>query len=189
MKIYPQIGEKRHGAKYKDPETDTLVRTKPDPRPGLDTVSPEKWTASHASWLSNQNKLEPPSFQPEEKIVVEPYQTIGSNFLREQTEVPLAQWVDDLPTQPKETFAESFYKDLDTGSNFDKQVGGDHYKGTKHQPLQVCLDRHGYQAFRGACLCKIDKYLARSKDDRLEDYRKAQHVLNLLIEVTEGEDL
>jgi len=67
----------------------------------------------------------------------------------------------------------------------DIQIGGDHYKNSKHQPYEVLLERHGYECFRGACLKDIDKYLARYKDNQLEDYKKAQHLLAWLIEETE----
>lgn len=67
----------------------------------------------------------------------------------------------------------------------DIQVGGDHYKTMKHQPLEIVLDTEGYEAFRGACLCKVYKYIGRKKESRLEDYRKAQHILNWLVEEEE----
>ena len=124
MKIYPQVGEKR---------------------PGLDTISPEKWTASHASWLSNQNKLEPPSFQPEEE---------------------------------KEIFAESFYKDLDTGSSLDKQIGGDHYKKYNIQPLEYTMANN-----LNFCQGNVVKYVTRYKHKNgVQDLLKAIHYLELLID-------
>ena len=66
------------------------------------------------------------------------------------------------------------------------QVGGSHYKNSPHQPLEIVLDTEGYEAFRGACLVKVYKYLQRKKNNRLEDYRKAQHVLMMLIEEEEN---
>ena len=60
------------------------------------------------------------------------------------------------------------------------QVGGEHYLHD-HQPLQMVLDMEGYEAFRGACLTKVYKYLGRKKTSRTEDYRKAQHVLDWLV--------
>jgi len=71
-------------------------------------------------------------------------------------------------------------------NSFDKQVGGNHYNGTNHQPLEQVLDDMGYIAFRGACVCKVLKYVKRDKEgvDKIVDYKKAIHVLNMLIENT-----
>ena len=66
-----------------------------------------------------------------------------------------------------------------------EQVGGDHYKNSMHQPLEIVLDTEGYEAFKGACLTKVYKYLQRRKSDRLKDYKKAQHILNWLVEETQ----
>ena len=71
-------------------------------------------------------------------------------------------------------------------SSFDKQVDGKHYKNMKHQPLEQVLDDMGYVAFRGACVCKVLKYVKRDKEgvDKIVDYKKAIHILNMLIENT-----
>ena len=70
----------------------------------------------------------------------------------------------------------------------DTQEGGSHYL-TSHQPLYIVLDTEGYEAFRGSCLVKVYKYLQRKKESRLKDYKKARHVLDMLIEETEKGDL
>jgi len=72
-------------------------------------------------------------------------------------------------------------------NSFEVQVEGNHYNETKHQPLEQVLDDMGYIAFRGACVCKVLKYVKRDKEgvDKKVDYRKAIHVLNMLIENTE----
>ena len=70
----------------------------------------------------------------------------------------------------------------------DQQVGGSHYKDSEHQPLEIVLHTEGYEAFRGACLVKIYKYLQRKKVNRTEDYKKAQHILNWLVEESENEE-
>jgi len=70
-------------------------------------------------------------------------------------------------------------------SNADKQVGGNHYVKMKHQPLQQVLDDMGIEYFRGACVCKLLKYIKRDKGNTLENYKKAQHVLNWLVEEEE----
>ena len=71
-------------------------------------------------------------------------------------------------------------------SSFKVQVGGDHYSKSKHQPLEQVLDDMGYEAFRGACICKVLKYIKRDKPgaDKIQDYEKAKHVLTMLIEET-----
>lgn len=68
---------------------------------------------------------------------------------------------------------------------FDAQVGGDHYKKLVYQPLEIILKNKGFAHFEGACLTKILKYTMRTKDDPVEQYKKAQHVLSLLIQETE----
>ena len=81
----------------------------------------------------------------------------------------------------------NYTKHLSNGETLARhaQVGGDHYsKMGDFAPLNVCLQRHGFEAFRGACLVKIDKYLSRDKVDMIEDYGKAQHVLAYLKEET-----
>lgn len=65
-----------------------------------------------------------------------------------------------------------------------EQVGGDHYKKMKYQPLQIVLGNFGYEAFRGACVTKILKYLMREKGSTVEDIQKAQHILLWLEEET-----
>ena len=71
-------------------------------------------------------------------------------------------------------------------SAFSKQVGGSHYKDSKHQPLEQVLDDMGYEAFQGACVCKLLKYIKRDKPgvSKIQDYEKASHVLTMLIEAT-----
>ena len=71
-------------------------------------------------------------------------------------------------------------------SNRDKQVAGQHYKNSSHQPLEIVLHTEGYEAFRGACLTKIYKYLQRHKGERLEDFQKAQHIMDWLVEETQN---
>jgi Protein of unknwon function (DUF3310). len=61
------------------------------------------------------------------------------------------------------------------------QVGGDHYKKFKHQPWDI-IDEHDLNYYEGQVL----KYLLRRKGNRLEDLKKARHVLDKLIEMEEG---
>ncbi len=72
-----------------------------------------------------------------------------------------------------------------TGGVHKQQVGGDHYLVMSLQPweaLQAWMTPQEFAAFlRG----NVIKYLARKKNG-LEDLRKARHVLDKLIEVTEA---
>jgi len=80
-------------------------------------------------------------------------------------------------------------KDTQVTSAKDIQIGGAHYLN-KHQPLYIVLELEGYIAFMGACMAKMYKYLQRKKEGehRLEAFKKARHVLDMLIEETENEN-
>lgn len=65
------------------------------------------------------------------------------------------------------------------------QVGGTHYTKLGIQPLKRTLINLGYEAFKGACYTKIDKYTTRTKDDEVEQLKKARHVLDLWIHEAE----
>lgn len=67
-----------------------------------------------------------------------------------------------------------------------KQVGGDHYTRLSVQPwdaMQAWMTQH---EFEGYLKGNVVKYLARDKGNRLEDYKKAQHYLDKLVEVIGG---
>lgn len=72
-------------------------------------------------------------------------------------------------------------------SAFDTQVGGSHYKDLGVEPLKLTLLNKGYEAFSGACYCKINKYTSRIKDDEVEQLKKARHVLDMWIEEAENQ--
>jgi len=72
-------------------------------------------------------------------------------------------------------------------SAFETQVGGDHYKALGVQPLELTLQNLGYEAFKGACYTKINKYTTRKKDNEVEQLKKARHVLDMWIEQAEKE--
>lgn len=65
------------------------------------------------------------------------------------------------------------------------QVGGTHYKDLGIQPLELTLKNMGLEAFEGACYTKINKYMIRNKDDKVEQLKKARHVLDMWIEEIE----
>lgn len=67
-------------------------------------------------------------------------------------------------------------------SAIQSQVGGDHYKKQKLQPLDATFARYGYIGVKAAIHTKVDKYLTRDKDDELEQLEKAHHCLGMLIE-------
>ena len=66
-----------------------------------------------------------------------------------------------------------------------QQVGGTHYKELVVQPLELTLKNMGFLAFEGACYTKINKYMIRNKDNKVEQLKKAQHVLSMWIEEAE----
>lgn len=66
------------------------------------------------------------------------------------------------------------------------QVGGDHYTKMKLQPLEACYQRYGYFGLKASIHTKVDKYF-RSKDNEIEDLKKAIHCIQLLLEKAELE--
>ena len=69
-----------------------------------------------------------------------------------------------------------------------QQVGGTHYKELVVQPLELTLKNMGFLAFEGACYTKINKYMIRNKDNKVEQLKKAQHVLSMWIEEAEKQN-
>lgn len=58
------------------------------------------------------------------------------------------------------------------------QVGGNHYKSMKIQPIQYILDN-----CLGYCEANIVKYISRWRQKNgIEDLRKARHYIDILIE-------
>ncbi len=63
-------------------------------------------------------------------------------------------------------------------SALDVQVGGNHYKKCKIQPVEYCI-KNGL----GTCESAVVKYVTRHKDKNgRQDLEKAKHYLDLLIE-------
>ena len=65
----------------------------------------------------------------------------------------------------------------------DTQVGGDHYKGMKIQPMEYSM-ANGLNA----CQHTIIKYVTRYPNKNgVEDLKKARHTIDLLIDFLEAE--
>jgi len=65
----------------------------------------------------------------------------------------------------------------------DIQVGGEHYKNKKIQPITFIMEND-----LGFCEGNIIKYVTRYKDKNgLEDLKKARHYIDFLIEKMENE--
>ena len=64
-----------------------------------------------------------------------------------------------------------------------KQIGGDHYERLKIQPIEVAEAWLTPEEIGGACKLNILKYLARKKDNELEDLEKALGYLQLLVDL------
>lgn len=69
-------------------------------------------------------------------------------------------------------------------SAFDVQVGGGHYKKYKIQPTQF-LYANDIDHLRGEIICRVLRFKDKFKDKekRIEDLRKAQHEIEMLIEL------
>ncbi len=62
--------------------------------------------------------------------------------------------------------------------SYKKQIGGNHYKKYKIQPAEFIIKNN-----IGFCEGNIIKYVLRFKDKNgIEDLKKAQHYINLLID-------
>ena len=63
-------------------------------------------------------------------------------------------------------------------SSWDHQVGGDHYKQFKIQPLEYALENEP-----GICEHAVINYVSRWREKGgIDDLRKASHYIDLLIE-------
>lgn len=78
--------------------------------------------------------------------------------------------------------------DIEGGSSSKSQVGGDHYTKLAIQPLELTLLNMGYEAFKGACYTKINKYMIRNKDYEVEQLDKAAHVLSMWIDAARNQN-
>ena len=66
----------------------------------------------------------------------------------------------------------------------EKQIGGDHYKNLKIQPVDFCqINQLNY------CESNIIKYVTRHKSKNgAEDLQKAKHYINLLLDIEYNEN-
>jgi|TARA_R110001583_G_scaffold64687_4_gene187436 hypothetical protein len=72
-------------------------------------------------------------------------------------------------------------------SEFDKQIGGTHYKDMAIQPLEF-IERNGL----GYAVGNVIKYVCRWRKDSgsgIEDLKKAKHYIDLLIELELEDDI
>ena len=68
-------------------------------------------------------------------------------------------------------------------SAMDTQVGGDHYKKLKIQPMKYSMDNK-----LDACQHTAIKYITRFRDKGgIADLEKAKHVIDMLIEFEKGD--
>ena len=66
------------------------------------------------------------------------------------------------------------------------QVAGDHYKKQGNdQPIELCFRRYGYNGVMASLHVKVDKYLTRDKDDKVQNLKKARHCIDMMIKYTE----
>jgi prefoldin subunit 5 len=71
---------------------------------------------------------------------------------------------------------------------FQVQSGGSHYTDMELGPLEATYLRYGLEGLKAAIHTKVDKYISRKKDDAVGQLKKAEHCLQVLIEVTEAEN-
>ena len=71
----------------------------------------------------------------------------------------------------------------------DTQVGGDHYKTKGLQPLEAVYMNYGLAGLEAAVFTKVNKYFRDKSgiEKKLEDCKKAQHVLQIFQEKLEAE--
>ena len=70
-------------------------------------------------------------------------------------------------------------------SALDKQIGGDHYKNFKIQPVEFStINNLGFLA--GCIVKRICRY--QSQEDPIKDLQKIKHEVDLIMEIQEGMD-
>ena len=74
-------------------------------------------------------------------------------------------------------------------SAMNKQVGGSHYRDKGLQPLEAVYMNYGLAGLEAAVFTKVNKYFRDKSgmEKKLEDCKKAQHVLQIFQEKLEAE--
>lgn len=87
---------------------------------------------------------------------------------------------DEVDCSVWEAFPEATKKASET------QIGGTHYTEMGLQPFEATYLNFGYMGLKAAVYTKVLKYF-RSKNNELEDLKKARHCIDILIEKAEQE--
>lgn len=66
-----------------------------------------------------------------------------------------------------------------------RQEGGDHYKSMGIQPVEFLKANLSHREYTAFLKGNIQKYVFREKGKNLEDYRKARHYIDMLIQAEE----
>ena len=75
------------------------------------------------------------------------------------------------------------YDDIDA-KPLDRQIGGNHYKHLKIQPIEYCLHNN-----LNVAQSKVVKYITRYPfKNGIEDLQKAKHMIDILIEFEENKE-
>ena len=88
-----------------------------------------------------------------------------------------------MPYPPNRTEEKTSTQEKKSTKPLDAQVGGGHYKGFAIQPIEyVTLNNLGF------CEGNVIKYVSRWKQKNgIEDLKKARHMLDMYIQLLEGE--
>jgi hypothetical protein len=85
----------------------------------------------------------------------------------------------NITTESDKLLEKNLVENKDNKTALDTQVGGNHYKQFKIQPIEFCQKNR-----LPACESNIIKYVCRhSFKNGLEDLKKAKHCIDLLIQM------
>lgn len=71
---------------------------------------------------------------------------------------------------------------LDSEKPMDVQIGGDHYKKTKIQPVEY-IHANGLNFLEGCIVKRITRWRDKPSSSRFEDLLKIKHEVDLLIDM------
>lgn len=103
--------------------------------------------------------------------------TLGKNWVLFDLKQEI---VDEKPTK-------SHFQKIDSEKSnpLNIQIGGNHYKNLKIQPIEYCMENN-----LGACESAIIKYITRYKNKNgIEDLKKIKHYVDLLIAKIEKNEI